>query len=336
MNRRRLPDDIPTELLRDHGDRARIERIWQSVEADLPLASRRQPARALLLMPAMALATFGVGVAVGARWFGAEPPPPPPVVTVEPAVVAEPGAAVPVAQTPARTPDHRLRTRRRTPVQSGVPEAPGTASAAVEMVEVPEPSAPLLPAQWQLFADDGLYPEALAAVERQGGFDAVLSAATAEQLMLLVDVARATGQRDRAILALRRVVSQHGSDPNAPVAAWMLGNELAKAGDPEGAAQAFATYRALSPQGDFAEDALARLFEGAVEQGNLEHARRLAEQYANDFPDGPRGEDIRAGLAGLEQRRARRTAITTTEAQSEGAIGAPTAPPAALSSDPGQ
>jgi predicted Zn-dependent protease len=206
----------------------------------------------------------------------------------------------------------------------------------VEVVEVPEPTAPLLPAEWQLFADDGLYPEALASVERQGGFDAVLSAATAEQLMLLVDVARATGQRARAILALRRVVSQHGSDPNAPVAAWMLGNELAKAGDPDGAAQAFAMYRALSPQGDFAEDALARLFEGAVEQGNLEHARRLAEQYANDFPDGPRGEDIRAGLAELEQRRTRRAGDSTAQREIEDAVGAPAEPSQAASSDPGE
>jgi hypothetical protein len=116
----------------------------------------------------------------------------------------------------------------------------------------------------------------------------------------------------------------------------MLGNELAKAGDPDGAAQAFAMYRALSPQGDFAEDALARLFEGAVEQGNLEHARRLAEQYANDFPDGPRGEDIRAGLAELEQRRTRRAGDSTAQREIEDAVGAPAEPSQAASSDPGE
>jgi TolA-binding protein len=81
----------------------------------------------------------------------------------------------------------------------------------------------------------------------------------------------------------------------------MLGNELVKAGDPNRAAQAFAMYRALSPQGDFAQDALARQFEVAADQGNLEDARKLAEQYERDFPEGTRRDDIRARLEELTQ-----------------------------------
>ena len=55
-------------------------------------------------------------------------------------------------------------------------------------------------------------------------------------------------------------------------------------------------YRALSPGGDFAEDALARQVDMAAEQGNRDHARRLAEQYLKEFPDGPRTADIQAQL----------------------------------------
>jgi hypothetical protein len=192
-------------------------------------------------------------------------------------------------------------------------------ASPVEVEEPAEPPVPVAPAQpppWLALADEGRYAEALDAVEMQGGFDAVLSLATAEQLMLLVDVARATGQRERAILALRRVVNQHGSDPNAPLAAWMLGNELGRAGDADGASQAFAMYRALSPQGDFAQDALARQFEVAAERQDLEQAQKLADQYARDFPDGPRREDI---FVQLEELRAvlAEVAVTSTSAEVE-------------------
>ena len=76
----------------------------------------------------------------------------------------------------------------------------------------------------------------------------------------------------------------------------MLGNELFKAHDLAGAEQAFAMYRALSPNGDFAEDALARQIDMASEQGNLDRARGLAEQYLKEFPDGPRTADIQSEL----------------------------------------
>jgi tetratricopeptide (TPR) repeat protein len=164
--------------------------------------------------------------------------------------------------------------------------------------EEPIAAAPALaaPAEWQRLADEGEYARALSALDVVGGFDAALRDASAEQLMSLVDVARATGQRERAIVALRRIVSEHGADPNAPVAAWMLGSELAKARDLAAAEQAFAMYRALSPNGDFAEDALARQIDMAAGQGNLEHAKKLAGQYLKEFPDGPRSADIQARI----------------------------------------
>ena len=110
--------------------------------------------------------------------------------------------------------------------------------------------------------------------------------------MLLSDVARATGQQQRALAALRRIVSEHASDPVAPLAALNMGNLLDKMGDGAGATQAFAVYRALSPKGDFAEDALVRQIRSAVSAGQQDLARRLVRQYETDFPEGRRADEV--------------------------------------------
>lgn len=305
MKDRRSFPEISPDALRAHDGEELVDSLWTRIRDDLPSGRSVRRGAVPWWIPAMSICLFGAGVLVGARFFAAEPLPAAPVAA-EPAralqrdvISSSPAAGE--AEVSSREPARRDRLvparRSRRPVRPRpVPEAPAP--------EVTEPAAPpvvLGPPEWQRLADDGRYMEAVAEIAAQGGFDAVVGEATAEQLMLLVDVSRATGQRDRAILALRRIVRQHGSDPNASVAAWMLGNELVKSGDAEGAAQAFAMYRALSPNGDFAEDALAREFEVAVDQGDLHHARTLAEKYARDFPDGRRGDEVQSLLAKLER-----------------------------------
>lgn len=299
MSSRGRFEEIRPEHLRDQATPERIEQVWERLREDL--APRKTRAvRALWWAPAAAICLFAAGIFVGARWFAAEPQPDA-RVTAEPSPAWEP-AAVPPSVTAQQEPPKRNKELRRTKAPTQTPAPPPGPSAELVPMEV-EPLPPVVsgPPEWQTLADEGLYAEAAAAIEQQGGFDQVLRDATAEQLMTFVDVARWTKQSDRAIVALERVVSLHGSDPNAPVAAWMLGNELVKAGDPNRAAQAFAMYRALSPQGDFAQDALARQFEVAADQGNLEDARKLAEQYERDFPEGTRRDDIRARLEELTQ-----------------------------------
>ena len=291
MSDRRSFSEIPLELLRDETTDERVERVWHRLERDLG-ATRRHvrfaPSHAMLL----AAATFVVGVVVGARFFkGAEAPlatleAEPPALPVPAAAPSSSPAAVHEAdskEAPRAKQGHRAAVVRRVDVEEPAPEPQVVAPAPQE-------------SEWQRLADEGQYSQAAVALEAMGGFETVLRDATAEQLMSLVDVARATGQRDRAIVALRRIVNEHGTDPNAPVAAWMLGNELAKVNDLSGAEQAFAMYRALSPNGDFAEDALGRQIDMAQAQGNLEHARTLASQYMKEFPDGPRSAEIQAEL----------------------------------------
>jgi predicted Zn-dependent protease len=161
----------------------------------------------------------------------------------------------------------------------------------------PAPAPPL----WLTLADRGEYQRAYHGLEEHGGFDAVLLNASADELMVLVDVARATSNRGRAIQALRRVTQSFVSDPNAPIAAMTLGRMLMQAGDRKGASEAFSLYRRLSPQGDFAEDALASDIQAAVEERNWERARTLAKQYEADFPDGRHLEQIREQLNTAQQ-----------------------------------
>jgi TolA-binding protein len=145
---------------------------------------------------------------------------------------------------------------------------------------------------WQRLANDGDYEGALAEITAAGGFERTVQLASAEQLMLLSDVARGTGQQQRALAALRRIVSEHAADQVAPLAALNMGNLLDKMGDSAGATQAFAVYRALSPNGDFAEDSLVRQIRSAVGAGQQDLARRLVRQYEVDFPEGRQADEV--------------------------------------------
>jgi hypothetical protein len=101
------------------------------------------------------------------------------------------------------------------------------------------------------------------------------------------------------MLALKRVLAAYVSAPEAPIAAWSLANLLDQSGDRAGAADAYATYRRLSPTGDFAEDAAARQVDVAFAQGNLELAGRAVDEYAQNFPKSKRLGELRKRLAAL-------------------------------------
>jgi TolA-binding protein len=292
MSDRRSFSEIPEALLRDQVADDRVERVWRRLETKLKAPrprARPSPGYTVLL----AFTTFALGIFVGSRFLGSADAP---LATLEAEPLVQP---IPAAAPSSRPAAQQQAVSKEAPRVHSGRHAAVARRVDVEETTLPEPPVVVSPPQaseWQRLADEGQYSQALSALESTGGFDAVLRDATAEQLMSLVDVARATGQRDRAILALRRIVSEHGTDPNAPVAAWMLGNELAKVNDLVGAEQAFAMYRALSPNGDFAEDALGRQIDMAQAQGDLEHAKILAGQYMKEFPDGPRSADIQAEL----------------------------------------
>lgn len=299
----RAPRQIARLALRDHGEPARVERIWRRMSAQLPETGRR--ARSGTWLPATlvaafgAVAVFGAGVFVGAKWLqpelvatmSAEPP-------SMPELAARPAAAAPhpVASVSKQTPKPPIAHKGRgsAAVSPAVVLAPREIGSAI--VEVPAPSAEGVP-EWERLAEAGDFEAARTALDAVGGFAAVLGQASAAELMTLVDIGRASGGREQAVAALRRVLDAFPGAPEAPLAAWTLGNLLDQSGDETGAAEAFALYRRLSPGGDFAEDALAHEVARALGRGDVELSVRLVTQYENEFPNGPRLPEFRAELA---------------------------------------
>jgi hypothetical protein len=303
---RKIPE-VPESALRNHAEDERVDRIWHRLEGELGTA-RPRPRNVMLWAPAALLIVFGSGVFVGARWFRPNP-------TLATTVSAEPATGGDESQRPAQAPltlpapttDTPLENEAKRPLTSPNslfsepphPVAPG-------LVEPPSPPTAALPPvsvapEWQVLADKGDdYAAAWQAIERQGGFDAVLgSASSAIQLMSLVDVARLNGKRADAMRALRAVIDRFPNDPRAALAAYTLGNMLENAGDRVGAAKAYAEYRALSPKGDFAEDALARQLDAAIAEGNVDLSKQLLEQYTKDFPTGRRLAELRKRVGKL-------------------------------------
>ncbi|HEY3494917.1 MAG TPA: hypothetical protein VGK73_09535 [Polyangiaceae bacterium] len=288
--------DLSAFPLRDHGAPDRVDRIWRRLSPELT-PHRREPSRSFW-GPALLVAAFGSGVFVGARWLRPE---------AQPTLSAErPRAPERAAGLATPLPERAEVLSEAEPKARPLQKSRAVAVVARSPVLLPlasaEPAeqtpAPVSgPPDWERLSEAGDFEAARASLDAAGGFDAVLGSASASQLMTLVDLARASGSREHAILALRRVVEVFRAAPEAPLAAWTLGNVLDQAGDQAGAAEAFALYRRLSPGGDFAEDALAHEVARAFTLGDLELSARLVAQYENEFPNGPRLEEFRAEQA---------------------------------------
>ena len=62
---------------------------------------------------------------------------------------------------------------------------------------------------WRRNAEQGLFAEALSDLDSSGGFEAAFTDASSEELMLLADIARFSGLRDRAVQALRLLTQNY-------------------------------------------------------------------------------------------------------------------------------
>ena len=300
MTRASFPE-IPHEALKSHAQPQRVERVWRRLELDLTGAPRSSRLSTWWL-PVAALGIFGLGVAFGERL---QKP------SVEMAAVAEPRPALPTPGAGPTAPRQAPATQHHdAPAEKRAhsPRALPTGEAAVEYAEsygepaglvASEPAPAAGPPEWETLAETGDFRAAKAALDRDGGFEQARDRASASQLLVLADITRASGGREQAAQALKRVLSAYDSAPEAPLAAWTLGNLLEQAGDRSGAADAYATYRRLSPTGDFAEDAAARQVDAALSQGNLELGTRAMEEYAQNFPKGRRLAELRKRLSAL-------------------------------------
>ncbi|HYO94216.1 MAG TPA: tetratricopeptide repeat protein [Polyangiaceae bacterium] len=296
--------DLPKAALRDYTGDARVERVWQRLSSDLS----NHPARArtgLLWAPALGLCLFLGGVFVGRGTANESAP--------LPQAAAESRPLAGPSRPPALPPAVTLEEPKAPPLVSRARQAParvasiGTAAfsqgleaSALTAQHGSNVAAPTGPPEWQRLADLGDFVAARRALEASGGLDGALRSASPEQLMSLADLTRASGGREQAVRALRRLVAAFPGAPEAPLAAWTLGNLLEQGGDQAGAGEAYALYRRLSPAGDFAEDAAARQVDTALLRRDRELAARLVEQYAKDFPNGPRLGEFREELGKLQ------------------------------------
>jgi hypothetical protein len=291
---RRLPE-IPKSSLRDYDSSEQSAAVWRRLKSELRGHKPRERRSPLLWFcaPALAAVLFGSGVLVGARFIR---PQALAVVQAEPRSQSVPASA-PVTTKNAAEPEPSLPEPKALPVHArrssrlrALPAEP-LRYGSLDAMPYAAPSQAPAP-DWQRLVEIGDFPGARRALDRQGGFDVAIAHASPSELMSLVDIARASGERGQAISALRQVLA-HAEAPEAPLAAWTLGNLLEQAGDQPGAAQAFALYRRLSPTGDFAEDAAARQVDVALREGNLELFTQLASDYARDFPHGRRLSEFR-------------------------------------------
>jgi TolA-binding protein len=126
-------------------------------------------------------------------------------------------------------------------------------------------------------------------------FAAAVRSAGAEDLLVLGDSARLSGQADRARQALASVRGRFAGTPQAARASFLLGRIAADAGDTRGALRHFERYLDEEPDGPLAREALGRDLEARVSLGL--DARDTATRYLARWPSGPHAATARAALA---------------------------------------
>lgn len=166
---------------------------------------------------------------------------------------------------------------------------------------LPEPSdsasrgtRPLV--SWKAFASRGDHDGAYA-VARTAGLAALYRSASADDLLELAQIGQLSGhpgsQRE-ALLACRRRFP--GTD-QAAAAAYELGRATSAAE----AAGWFETYLVERPSAPLAREALGRLVEARIDEGNEEAARSAATRYLARYPDGPHATLARRVLGGARR-----------------------------------
>lgn len=107
-----------------------------------------------------------------------------------------------------------------------------------------------------------------------------------EDLLALVDDARARADLAAAAAALREIVDDHGGDPRAYGSAFQLGKVERSRGRHAAAARAFAKAARKSPAGALSEDARAEAAISWFDAGDHAAARGAAKDYLARHGDG--------------------------------------------------
>jgi TolA-binding protein len=188
-----------------------------------------------------------------------------PVVDAPPATNDEPAPSAPSATAAPPSPPESL---------ASVPAAPSARGAPA-------------PDSWQSMARASRFADAMARVNDLG-FDTELARAGRDDLVLLGDAARLTGDATHALTAYQRVRARAPGSDAAATAAFAIGrvyfDQRRAYAD---AARAFGTYLTERPRGPLAREAMGRRMEALSHAGDLSTAARVADEYLAKYPNGP-------------------------------------------------
>lgn len=227
--------------------------------------------------------------------------------------------SVPIRTDVATAPTGALRPRLVLPIRR--------ANEPPSVAETPEAVA-VSANDWRARLKENDYAGALDLLQKQpGGLSGAIAASkSATELMTISDLARKGGEQGAAINALTRVVDGFPSDPNAQVAAFVLGQMYEKAGQTKLAQTFYDKARSLSPEGALAEDALCKKIQSEHRASNKDEALRLGNEYLSKYPNGPCKEIVFGILSGGEPSEGDEPHTPETAEQED--AGAPSAPKA--------
>jgi TolA-binding protein len=180
--------------------------------------------------------------------------------------------------------------------------AAATASGAPARSEggalAPVPSGAVAPAaSFVGLANKGKYREALELAEKQG-FERLSATLPENDLVTLANVARFSGNAERARGALLRLRQRFPGRPAAELAALYLARVAEDLEHrPSEAARWLRVFLQESPAGDLAAGARANLISVLLGMGDSAGARAVAEDYVRYHPSGPHLEQARAAIA---------------------------------------
>ncbi len=168
------------------------------------------------------------------------------------------------------------------------PAAPS--SAPEEAVEVPlelrGDTARVPRSLWRALAKAGRYDAALGAA-KQEGWARLNATASADDVLLLGDVARLANAPRDAQSAYEAARRRFAGTASASAAAFSLGRIAFDARDDAKSARWFEQYRAERPNGALAPEALGRLIELNQRANEPTRSRQLAREYLERYPEGP-------------------------------------------------
>ena len=153
-----------------------------------------------------------------------------------------------------------------------------------------EPSEGTSATSWRDHAEGGDFKSAFPLIPKTDTMETM----SVSDLMLAADAARLSGHPRAALPFLGRVIDAFPEDARAPLAAFTLGGVLMhQLGLPREAEAAYGTARATTQSVALQQDALARQVEAASRAGDEALARKLAQEYLDQYPEGRRVNAVR-------------------------------------------